>query len=123
MNAGCAQPGTPIPEHRIRGLPEGFPPDFPLHLQFSLAGNPRKLDWPEGDYFVAKFTTRLKPHDIHYFFRKELATDRGYELLREARTPGGTGIITFEKDNRHVEVTIGREEGTNTILLRLKDKK
>ena len=52
---GCAQPGTPISEHQNRGLPPGFPADFPLHVQFSVEGTPRKLHWDAGDYFVVKF--------------------------------------------------------------------
>ncbi len=121
--AGCVQPGTPIPEHRVRGLPEGFPADFPLHIQFSVADTAEKLHWPSGDYFLVKFVTELKPNEIHYFFRKELTTDRGYEMTRESGEPSGAGTLVFRKGRRHVEVSIGTEEGRNTILLRLKDRK
>jgi hypothetical protein len=120
---GCTQPGTPIQEHQTRGLPEGFPHDFPLHIQFSVSEISRKLDWDKGDYFLVKFITDLKPHEIHYFFRKELATDRGYKLVRETGTTSGSGTLSFEKAGRHAEVTIGREEGINTVILRLKDRK
>lgn len=121
--AGCTQPGTPIPEHQTRGLPEGFPSDFPLHLQFSVEGTAKKLDWKDGDYFVVKFITDLKPNDIHYFFRKELGTDRGYDVVRETGSVSGSGLLIFEKGPRRAEISVGKEEGRNTILLRLKDRK
>ncbi len=120
---GCTQPETPIPRHRTRGLPEGFPADFPLHAGFYVEGSPKKLDWSRGDYFVVKFVTELAPGEIHYFFRKELATDREYRMLRETGTPAGEGHLIFEKGPRHVEITVGKESGRNIILLRLKEKK
>jgi len=121
--AGCVQPGTPIPEHRNRGLPRSFPVDFPLHALFSVEGTGKKLAWDEGDYFIVKFVTELKPQDIHYFFRKELATDRGYQMLSETADAVGSGFLAFGKGKRIVEITVGSEKGKNTILLRLKDKK
>ena len=119
----CTQPETPIPEHQTRGLPERFPADFPLHAGFFVEGSPKKLEWSLGDYFVIKFVTELTPEEIHYFFRKELATDRNYKMLRETGTPSGQGFLVFEKDGRHVEISVGKEAGRNIILLRLKEKK
>jgi hypothetical protein len=120
---GCTQPETPIPRHQARGLPEGFPADFPLHAGFFVEDTPRKLEWSQGDYFVVKFITELTAEEIHYFFRKELATDREYSILRETGTPAGEGFLVFEKGPRHVEISVGKESGRNTILLRLKEKK
>jgi hypothetical protein len=117
----CVQPGTPIPEHRIRGLPEGFPCDFPLHVDFRVSGTPKKLPWSGGDYFVVKFITELRPHEIDYFFRKKLAVEHGYTLLAESGFPPGGGFLAFEKGARRVEITVGKEQGVTTILLRLKD--
>jgi hypothetical protein len=119
----CTQPDTPIPRHQTRGLPQGFPADFPLHSGFFVEGSPGKLDWGPGDYFVVKFVTELAPGEIHYFFRKELEADRSYKMLRETGTPDGQGFLVFEKGPRHVEISVGKENGRNTILLRLKDKK
>jgi hypothetical protein len=120
--ASCAQPETPISQHQTRGLPAGFPADLPLHAGFFVEGPPKKLNWNPGDYFVVKFVTELTPGEIHYFFRKELATDRNYEMLRETGTPSGEGYLVFRKNGRHVEISVGKEAGRNTILLRLKDK-
>jgi hypothetical protein len=119
----CTQPGTPIPEHQTRGLPEGFPSDFPLHARFYVTGTARKLDWTKGDYFIVKFVTELKLLDIDYFFRKKLGTDRGYEIVHESAIPPGGARLVFEKGSRRVDVTFDKEQGRNTILLRLKDRK
>jgi hypothetical protein len=117
---GCVQPGTPIPEHRVQGLPEDFPDSFPLHLDFQVAGPAKKVDWAHGDYFVVKLVTDLKLVDIHYYFRKKLVTELDYRIVKEIGTPGTGGMLVLEKDNLSAEITIGREKETNTILLRLK---
>jgi hypothetical protein len=118
--AGCVQPGTPIPEHRVQGLPEGFPDSFPIHLDFSVAGPAQRLDWSHGDYFVVKFTTDLKLVDIHYYFRKKLVDELGYQIAKELGTPGEGGYIVLHKDNIDAEIAIGKEKDVSTILLRLK---
>ncbi len=122
MLVGCAQPGTPILRHRIRGLPEGFPPDIPLHVDFSVVktgGLPHRSE--DGRFFVVKFTTDMEPHEVHYFFRKQL-TGRGYRIVQESGNTRGRGIIVFENQKHHIEVSIGTERATSTILLRLRTK-
>ena len=116
---GCAQPGTPIPQHRTRGLPEGFPEDIPLHIDFSIVKSYASED---AKFFAVKMTTSLELYEIHYFFHTQL-TGRGYSLEQQSSGPKGGGIMVFENENRRIEVTIGTEMGKRTILLRLKIKR